>query len=279
MATRRSKRINGEKLSERVEDIEAEARHQALREQQPVLMLGTESKDTACGFNLLDLVPELRERVYYFALQPDTPLQLASRGSKLKTPPLTLVSKQVRAEVLPIFFSKCDFVADVYSNYSHMGLFETKPMPALKSHAMKRAEYWHRMAGSMGFINSPNSPRALIAGLEKTEGFIAAFRNINFGILTCDVDTGISEDYVHTGEMERSVMWLRVPTATKLRPVVSYEDPHRVFVPPRYLERIRERAKAKAEQIAAERQVFVGFTLEDLETITAQFKCWPEQVV
>ncbi|KAK5728669.1 hypothetical protein LTR15_001808 [Elasticomyces elasticus] len=256
MATRRSKRINGEKLSKRVEDIEAEARHQALREQQPVLMLGTESKDTACGFNLLDLVPELRERIYYFALQPDTPLQLASRGSKLKTPPLTLVSKQVRAEVLPIFFSKCDFVADVYSNYWHMGLFETKPMPALKSHAMKRAEYWHRMAGSIGFINSPNSPRALIAGLEKTEGFIAAFRNINFGILTCDVDT-----------------------ATKLRPVVSYEDPHRVFVPPRYLERIRERAKAKAEQIAAERQVFVGFTLEDLETITAQFKCWPEQVV
>ncbi|KAK5740825.1 hypothetical protein LTR17_004415 [Elasticomyces elasticus] len=111
MATSRSKRTGGEKLSERTNDLQGEVRHQAVQEQHPVLPLDATSESAPCEFNLLDLVPELRERIYYFALQTDVPRQIASHSSKLKAPTLALVSKQVRAEVLPIFFGKCEFIA------------------------------------------------------------------------------------------------------------------------------------------------------------------------
>ncbi|KAK5687479.1 hypothetical protein LTS10_001617 [Elasticomyces elasticus] len=268
MATRRSKRIHGEKLSERVEDLEAEARHQALREQQPVLMLDAESKDTACKFNLLDLVPELRERVFYFALKTDSPRQIASQSSTLKAPTLALVSKQVRAEVLPIFFSKCEFVTHVYSNNAHVVVLDLKPMAALEGISMEYIKSRHRASGKLELINSPDSPRAWIADLEKREGLIASFRNV-----TLTMSAYHPESY----KFEHSGVRICVPTASKLRPVVSYEDPHHVFIAPQYRERIREQAKVKIDEIAAKRTVFVGFTLDDLEVIAAQFRYWPEQ--
>ncbi|KAK4889334.1 hypothetical protein LTR27_011871 [Elasticomyces elasticus] len=268
MATHESKRTSGEKFSEQTDNSKAEARRQVLHEQQPGLLLDAKSEDATCKFNLRDLVPELRERIYYFALQIGSPRQIASHSSKLKAPTLALVSKQVRSEVLPIFFSKCEFVTRVHSNYAHMPLFDMKPMPALYSQAMERAKYWHRLSGTMGFIDSPDSPRAWIAELEKREGLVASFRNVKFDIRSYSDDQR---------GFESSVMCLRVPTATKLRPVVSFEGPQTAICPPQHLKQVQERVQAEVERIAADREVFVGFTLNDLEVIAEQFKYWPEQ--
>ncbi|KAK3636658.1 hypothetical protein LTR22_018624 [Elasticomyces elasticus] len=267
-ATRRGKSSRRETPSDRIGDLEAEARHQDLQKQRAVLVLAAESENVTCKFKLLDLAPELRERIYYFALKTDSPRQIASYNSKLKAPTLALVSKQIRAEVLPIFFSKCKFIAQVHSNYAQVAVFEMEPRPALESAVMDRAKYWHSLSGTMGYINSPDSPRAWITELERREGFVAAFRNLKIAISTYNDNLG---------RFEISAMCLRVPTATKLRPVISFEEPQKVICPPQHLKQVQERVQAEAERIAADRKVFVGFTLNNLEVIAEQFKYWPEQ--
>ncbi|KAF2169249.1 hypothetical protein M409DRAFT_52515 [Zasmidium cellare ATCC 36951] len=73
----------------------------------------TAPSTTQAPFRLLNLPPELRERVYAYAL--DHPSQ---RAADIRYSALTRVSRQVRGEALPVFFAESNFIIDVGTNFS-----------------------------------------------------------------------------------------------------------------------------------------------------------------
>ncbi|KAK4953575.1 hypothetical protein LTR10_008173 [Elasticomyces elasticus] len=124
MRTRQSTRTAGEGISNDVYEVVACARaevfaaHRTTRE--------TKYAATPSKFNIFNLVPELRERMYFYALETGKVRPLHD----LRTPTLAAVSKQVRAEVLPIFFTKCHFRANIRSNYQDMAVLDGQGLPS-----------------------------------------------------------------------------------------------------------------------------------------------------
>lgn len=114
MATRRSQRAAGLQLSNRLGDIADQAKQQVLNDQRAA----RESKyaHTRAKFRFMDLLPELRLRIYGFAMTTEEPRDLTD----IKAPTLAMVSKQVRAEAFPVFFSDCVFATTVKSNYVYV---------------------------------------------------------------------------------------------------------------------------------------------------------------
>lgn len=80
---------------------------------------GAEEERMSKPFRLMDLPPELRIQIYsYVAVNPDGE-QLSLARAVL--PPITRVSKLVRQESLPIFFSENNFFLVVLSNFRDRG--------------------------------------------------------------------------------------------------------------------------------------------------------------
>lgn len=59
---------------------------------------------------LLDLPPELRNRIYSFVFESYPEIRLRSR---VRQPPLALVSRTLRGETLPKFYAECQFKVDL----------------------------------------------------------------------------------------------------------------------------------------------------------------------
>ncbi|KAK4889341.1 hypothetical protein LTR27_011878 [Elasticomyces elasticus] len=261
MATRRSTRLKDGQPIGNIDEAEAQGRNQAFQEQR----IAREAKHAGVTrkFDLFDLVPELRERVFYYAMGLDTPRQLGHLH--LKLPTLALVSKQVRAEVLPIFFGKGHFVVDLHSNYIDMRRLDSMALPpGSKPSSNTVLGITHKYCGriSAGTFTEA-SPRRLLTELRKRDGFVACLRNIDMRI----------EKF--GGPYDPVKLSLRIPTASKPRPTIEGELPATAIKYQRELDTLRERAVAKARKIAESREVFTGLTLEDLEAVIKEFAYWP----
>ncbi|KAK4889337.1 hypothetical protein LTR27_011874 [Elasticomyces elasticus] len=265
MSTRRSKRVSGQRLSNRFDEIEATARHRVLQGKRTAQQ--AKYADVTCKFNLFDLLPEIRQEIYCYVMQ-DTRLSCLS-----KAPALAMVSKQVRAEVLPIFFRKNQFRFTIISNYAWISTMQSSP-------PRERPEGPHRRNGNLSLrfplgldddvfhFRISGQIMGMLAGqhwtdrLREREGIEANFRDVDFRILG-----------INAGE---SYMYIRVPTVSKLKPVVSYsEDADGMNNHGWKLAIVRERARVSVEEIA-EREGFLGFTLKDMEAIAAEFRYWPQ---
>ncbi|KAK4889336.1 hypothetical protein LTR27_011873 [Elasticomyces elasticus] len=279
MRTRQSTRSAGEGTSDDVYEVAAQARaevfaaHRTIRE--------TKYAATPCKFNIFDLVPELRERIYFYALGTNKVRSLHD----FRTPTLTAVSKQVRAEVLPIFFTKCHFRADIRSNHQDMASLDGQDLP-LRSELSKmilrgpfhvrldlayRLHEEYRASGLIVGMRGKSLSRASVVNLQKREGYVAMFKNVSFRISHRSVnrawDRGMG-----------SVMDVRIATASRLRPVITFANPEAGEVSESSdLGVVRARAKAKVDEIVVLRERFVGFTLQDLEAVARQFRYWPGQ--
>ncbi|KAK5740826.1 hypothetical protein LTR17_004416 [Elasticomyces elasticus] len=290
MTPRRSNRVNGTKLTEKIEDMEARIQTEVLDERRNNQQLKYAS--TTCKFTIFDLVPELRERIYYYAMETGQPRPLMG----LKAPTLALVSKQVRAEVLSVFFGKCGFMVEITSNYPWMRQLKAMRVSHVKPTEHKKYKY--RLHGSnemmwgynpayhaAGRVSGASTAKTWLARLEKRDGVDVAFRNLE--VLIAGID---SETTSKSKKLEETWITVVVPTTRKLRPVVNYDKyagspyasknrwPKRVAGTehPEELTLFRERAKAKVEEIAEGRDGFKGLTLDDLEVVAAEFKYWPD---
>ncbi|KAK4953576.1 hypothetical protein LTR10_008174 [Elasticomyces elasticus] len=286
MATRRSNRVNGTKLTEKVEDMEARIQAEVLNEKRNAQRL--KYAGTTCEFTIFDLVPEYRERIYYYAMETEQPRPLMG----LKAPTLALVSKQVRAEVLPVFFGKCCFIIEITSNYPWMRQLKAIGVSHVKP--IEHKKYKFRLNGSRGImygshaayhaagrVSGASTAKTWLARLEKRDDVNVTFRNLE--VLIAAFAQSIS------GGLEETWMTVVVPTARKLKPVVTYDE----YAGPPYIPRMRYsrrvagtghaeeltlfrgRAKAKVEEIAEGRDGFKGFTVDDFEVVAAEFKYWP----
>ncbi|KAK3677067.1 hypothetical protein LTR78_003272 [Recurvomyces mirabilis] len=107
---RRSQRATGVKPEKSFEDITTKSRQNTRKDKRTareVKHAGVQSQVTF--FNLL---PRLRLRVYHYAIGSEHSRELR----KINVPTLAMVSKQVRAEVLRVFFSECTFEWVVWSS-------------------------------------------------------------------------------------------------------------------------------------------------------------------
>ncbi|KAK5740828.1 hypothetical protein LTR17_004418 [Elasticomyces elasticus] len=265
MFTPRSKRSSGQRLSDRFDEIETAARHQVLQDKRTARQ--AKYADVTCKFNFFDLLPEIRQEIYCNVMQ-DTRLSCLS-----KAPALAIVSKQVRADVLPIFFRKNQFRFTIISNHAWISTMKSSP-------PRERPEEPHRQNGNLSVrfplgldddvfhFRISGQIMGMLAGqhwtdrLREREGTEANFRDVYFRVLG-----------INAGE---SYMYIRVPTASKLKPVVSYSEDDGMNNHGRELTIVRERARVRVEEIA-EREGFLGFTLKDMEAIAAEFRYWPEQ--
>ncbi|KAK5728671.1 hypothetical protein LTR15_001810 [Elasticomyces elasticus] len=278
MRTRQSTRTAGEGISDDVYEVVARARAEVFAAHRTAREIKYAA--TTCKFNIFNLVPELRERIYFYALETDKVRPLHD----LRTPTLAAVSKQVRAEVLPIFFTKCHFRADIRSNHQDMAILDGQDLPSrselskedwhVPSHVrldpLYRLDLSYRQSGSIFGMRGKSLSRASVVNLQKWEGSMATFRNVEFrvSVRSCHWTKSVGWG---------SVMDIRIPTASKLRPVISYADMHGGSTESWELGVVRSRAKAKVDEIVASRERFVGFTLRDLEAVARQFRYWPGQ--
>ncbi|KAK3636651.1 hypothetical protein LTR56_000856 [Elasticomyces elasticus] len=233
MVTRRSTRVKGVKLNDDVTKLTAQARHQVLSSNRTALEV--KYADVECRFNIFDIVPELRERIFYYAMDLEEPRRIAN----FKLPTLALEE----------------------SSRPRYGGPRAKTLAELS--------YTHSGRISAFDFNGPNA-KSLLARLKKREGSVACFRNVEmrFG--------GFSLGHLRTqATRDNNQFSLRIPTASKPRPTIESTVATTASVYQTELDMLRERAVTKAREIAGSRERFVGFTLQDLEEVIAEFAYWP----
>ncbi|KAK5728672.1 hypothetical protein LTR15_001811 [Elasticomyces elasticus] len=271
MATRKSARFTSGKLPERMDEIEAQVKSKLARDNRAV----REAKyaNTPCKFTIFDLIPELRERIYLYVLDTETPRKI----NALKAPTLALASKQVRAEILPLFFTRCQFIVDVNSNYADIPRLDNLPdqvraRPRIGERADGQLKRVSKGSAKLEYLRCGHiRATSWLSKLEANEGIVPVLRRFELRIV-----------YGNWGRPARwgLVTWMGVdvfPSSTRgLQPVVTYDTREGDVGHPRELAVVRERAKAKLEGFAVEREVFRGFTVRDLEDAAKEFAYWPE---
>ncbi|KAK3657749.1 hypothetical protein LTR56_002128 [Elasticomyces elasticus] len=241
MGPRRSKRISGEKLGNKIDDLEAHGRATYYLERRA----GWEAKhaDVECKFNIFDLLVELRLKIYGYAMATEEPRSIIG----LKLPVLAMVSKQVRAEALPIFFAECHFTLGFMSNYPE------SPILAIIDSGDRAA-----------MLDLMYEDKPLLARLKQRENIAPAFRNIELVVRAPYPGMQNGAD--------RVTMIVRIPTAPKLTPIITWAGPVRKSEFETELAKTRIKAEAKAMEVATSRRKFVGYTLQDLEEVALAFK-------
>ncbi|KAK4900994.1 hypothetical protein LTR27_002177 [Elasticomyces elasticus] len=266
MGPRRSKRISGEKLGNKIDELEANGRATYYLERRAAWE--AKHADVECQFRFFDLLVELRLKIYAYVMATEQPRLL----EMFKLPVLAMVSKRVRAEALPVFFAKCQFTTEFMSNYPEAHILDTiaaggilppdhvwgpVPMELLMLRIQRAAE-----------LNATPNDRMLLRGLQRRENITPAFRNIDLVIRAPlpGFKNGV----------ERSIMAIKIPTAAKLQPVIKWDGPAEGSTFTDELEAMRGKATSKAMEIATTRERFMGFTLRDLEDVAMAFNYLPE---
>ncbi|KAF2169248.1 hypothetical protein M409DRAFT_20472 [Zasmidium cellare ATCC 36951] len=126
----------------------------------PTVDTSTNDKKDEPPFRLLDLPPEVRNRVYSYALV--TPL--ARDLSYFTLPPLSLTSRQIRHETLPILFVESPFRLIIGSNIDHQHL--------TFFHEEQRS---HRSSGIAGI-------KRTVSSALKTAGEAGLFRDVKLEV-------------------------------------------------------------------------------------------------
>lgn len=257
MPPRQSKRLAGHKLANNFNDVIFSGKREGLLD----LRTKRERKyaKTPVRLTFFDILPELRIRVYKYAMETDQPRNLQN----LKTPTLAAVSKQVRAECLPVFFSECTFTDVIISNYIDVaeldGLAARGALPPTYDNGGHDVHYNRQRAGRWLY----GRPKMRLLRVLKGEGVTPAFRNVVIRAL-CPGSTGQSD------------LWLRAPVASKSRPAISFNGSGKGAEELQGLEVLRRQVEAAAVQVASSRERFVGFTFQDLQGVVGAFAYWPD---
>ncbi|KAK3618129.1 hypothetical protein LTR56_024847 [Elasticomyces elasticus] len=248
MATRRSNRLAGKILGDDFDEIIArstnEARHQTRY------------------FRLLDLPPELREYIYAYATVTQDPRPL----EWLTLPVLALVSKQVRAEVLPQFFAQQLYENEngVISNYADFKSIAEQRHTLDDFDAVSREQLLstdERRRKTYGLLRDTNRKKENLEGMRKCEQYLPLFRNVRLKVVT-----GFS-----TGNLEHTTFVLSVPTNRALHPQVTLIEQFGGSLFPQELAMTLERVRGKVDDVVKGRESFLGFTFEELELIVKEF--------
>ncbi|KAK3615974.1 hypothetical protein LTR56_026267 [Elasticomyces elasticus] len=273
MAARRSKRINGEKLS----DDFAEVEFQTKRQLYLMRRVAQEEKhaQVTCKFTIFDLVPELRAQIYAHAMQTDLPRPLGClpyacfmrqdpphAHGEFEVPILAMVSKQIRAEVLPILFS------DDIETLNTLAVQDALPTRVFWQ---EPNDWLRREHNSSGRIEDLFVTKPLLLRLRKRD-HVGNFRNVELLVGGPMVELGTATQET---KYETSRVIITVPTAIRLRPQIRFLDPPGGSRFPTELGRLRTKAAARAIQIAETREKFLGYTIHDLEAIVMELRYWP----
>ncbi|KAK4561284.1 hypothetical protein LTR86_004601 [Recurvomyces mirabilis] len=110
MSARRSLRIGGERLSNKNDEVVAFGHRLGLLN----LRADREAKvaDVETRLTFFEILPEIRLNIYRLAHDTEKPRDLR----RMKAPVFAQISKQVRAEALPVFFSECRFTIRLETN-------------------------------------------------------------------------------------------------------------------------------------------------------------------
>jgi len=187
----------------------------------------------------------------------------------LKLPVLAMVSKQVRVEALPILFKECDFFVIIEANFGDMGTLNAEAASdgTRSEDLIIRALRARHDQGA----RLQTGTKHLMARLAR-ESVKVAFRSIEVCVLRPEVC--LEPWRAPRAEKIDTSLRIRVPTATSLRPVISYDTTGDYRNGGRAL--VRDRVKAKLEEIAASRKGFVGYTLNDLRDVAKDCQYWPQ---
>ncbi|TKA79741.1 hypothetical protein B0A55_04364 [Friedmanniomyces simplex] len=216
MTARRSNRIAGEKLSNEIGEIERHGRIRFYLDRRAEWE--TEHADVSCKFTIFDLLPELRTKIYAYAMAKEQPREV----TLLKTPVLAMVSKQIRAEALPVFFAECMFTVSVRSNYQYQQELDalaarqelpTGPWAAITTRRHRQLVARSYSSGIIACVEKQT--KAMLAGLRDWGHSTTAFRNLELRVHGPVVGGGLAS------KCETSVMVIRVPTASKPRPMIT----------------------------------------------------------
>ncbi|KAK5127539.1 hypothetical protein LTR85_006879 [Meristemomyces frigidus] len=109
-------------------------------------------EDTAePAFRFFDLPPELRNRIYRFALVENASVRIERTG--YARPPLLRTSRQIRAESLSIYYSENKFTVSMRAYDSTLSLNFTSSLPYLKGEGRS----WHlQMRTGRHYQDDPN---------------------------------------------------------------------------------------------------------------------------
>lgn len=228
----------------------------------------------------MDLPPEIRETIFLFVL-PDSPFLLRN----FKTPWLAGVSKQLRRETLPLFFSECSFLALLEAN--------------LEDRYQARKNIVERNRKRRGLTLKPTTvEQAWRLGLKrrttqlvKAAGEATRFRNVSF-LLFRRIEFLARKDHDTVDEIERrGGCAVDAPAMSKLALRVNGRSGLTSKIVPGKFHPCRKDADlanylelywtkfesqdadaamddmAHVAKVIADREVFNGFSLEDLQTI------------
>ncbi|KAK3677066.1 hypothetical protein LTR78_003271 [Recurvomyces mirabilis] len=280
MPARRSLRIGGERLSNKNDEVVAFGHHLGLLN----LRAEREAKvaDVETRLTFFDILPEIRLNIYRLALEPEKPRDLLVR---MKAPVLAQVSKQVRAEALPVFFSECRFTIRLDTNGK-----DIEPLDRLVLQGVLAIEH----VPTISLADEPGELRTLesrycwllvhtrneIARLHQTwlsritssDGFTPSFRKLDLSVSQIGRQNRYRQ--VNATPPLSMTVQLRAPVATRSFPSIT-ADPRLEGAPEAACSCLIDRLTEASHKIAESRERFVGFTVADLLKLSMAVKYWP----
>lgn len=216
------------------------------------------SDGEASFHRFLDLPAELRNGVYSYAVLINKPIHLAAAFA----PPITRVSKQVRAEALPVFFAENSFTVEVTSNIkrrTHIRDYNPSGPQTLlhdTTYCFEEILLWVESAERSGRVLTHR-------WLHKVPSQLVAFHDIKLTI-------------VPAGRHRMMVRGMNDPDlivrATREGAKVTIRSLHAAR------EDLLRGARISLRQIA-EKPGFRGFSMEDLQMVADTFKVLPPKYI
>ncbi|KAK4894029.1 hypothetical protein LTR27_007613 [Elasticomyces elasticus] len=218
-----------------------------------------------CGFRLFDLPPELREFVYIYAMDLHQPQHF----SEFRIPRLAMVSKQVRAEALPIFFAEGIFQGLAVSNYTDIENLEAERLnpiyqiPNIRADA-KAAELNRRAAPA---LKHTGKVTAALAALQAREHYTPLFRNVQLRVYA-----GFYDQEASALKVDELMVRITVPTATQLQLHLAVVKASHPGVFAEEVSDVSGKLSRRMNKIAAAQEKFLGFSLQDVKEIAEEFR-------
>ncbi|KAK3632793.1 hypothetical protein LTR56_016116 [Elasticomyces elasticus] len=217
--------------------------------------------------------PELREYIYAYAMVADC----SQLVTDFRVPSLAMVSKQVRTEALPIFYSQGVFYGFVLSNYTDL-----KDPEALRLHPPTHLppEFRAKVKIGMdkrramyGVIRTGSTSTPSLFGPDMRKPFLLLFRNVRLRAYSgYDGPPGGEETNVEETELS-----ITVPSAM-LRPHLSLLENEDTVASkfPDEVAVVCDRIRARMAKIVAAQERFLGFSFQEVEEMALEFRCEPE---
>ena len=222
-------------------------------------------------FRLLDLPPELRSRIYAFAVRNEFPPCFLS---ELLPPPLALVSVQVWREALPVFFAENTFAVSLRSNLmSYCDIQASTPLRSASTALAKEALNERRLyeiGRACGIIGLSKQTEAWI---KEAGPAVATFRNLDLNVY-CGHAPGPSRAIMLNVSIRMSMPAAAAVEVTMRETMTGQLDANGQ----RGLADIKIAVRRAVDE-AKSRKEFKGFALEEVVAIARAFICWPEHWV